>query len=87
VGVQDIAVQADLPADVELTNAEWALERRRALPPVVWFSLNAPKPPDFARRSLWREGMRFTLAVTAAPDAQSARSHGLMKRSGKRTNR
>ncbi|MCX6906952.1 MAG: hypothetical protein NTY01_02790 [Verrucomicrobia bacterium] len=79
-GIQDISVKADLPPGVELTNAEWAIETRRARPPVVWFSLNAPKHPDFAKRNLWKEGARFVFDVKPATHPAAARKHGAMKR-------
>jgi hypothetical protein len=79
-GIQDIVVKAELPPGVELTNAEWAVETRRARPPVVWFSLNAPKHPEFAKRNLWKAGVRFTLDVKLAAQPNAARRHGEMKR-------
>jgi len=79
-GVHDITVKSNLPAGVELTNAEWAVEARRGRPPVIWFSLNAPKHSEYTKRNLWREGVRFVLEVKFATDSASAWRHGEMKR-------
>jgi hypothetical protein len=80
-GIEDITVRSEgLPPGIELTNAEWAVENRRARSPVVWFSLNAPKHADFSKRNLWIAGARFTLAIKHAEDSTTARNHGEMKR-------
>jgi len=75
-GVRDIM----LKSNVELTGAEWAIETRRCRPPVVWFSLNAPKHPEYTKRNLWREGARFTFEVKLATDSASVPRHGEVKR-------
>jgi hypothetical protein len=76
LGVRDIM----LKSNTELTGAEWAVETRRCRPPLVWFSLNAPKHPEYTKRNLWREGARFTFEVKLATDSASARPHGEVKR-------
>ena len=68
----------------ERTAASEELERLRSelatRPPVIWFSLNAPKHTDYAKRNLWNAGARFTLDVKLAPEPGAARSRGEMKR-------
>jgi hypothetical protein len=75
-GIESISLHAVNPPEITLTNAEWALETRRARPPVVWFSLNAPKPAEFSKRHLWNKGTSFAFTVHEATDAVSAKQHG-----------
>ena len=49
-----------------VTFGEWAIERRRARPPLLWLGLNAALLPDRREHRLWIAGKTIRLRVTPA---------------------